>query len=275
MKYDYEFIDSKIPSFSDTFIIGKSLLNRNIYCISIGNGKRFAVFAAAFHGLEYLTAAALISFAEKFSRSYAYHDLIRVLFIPMVNPDGVDIALNGIDPSNSYHKNILRHTGIINFTDVWQANAAGTDINHNFDAGWQKILNFPSPTKYGGTYPCSEPETQAVSNILKKCRPELFIAFHSQGKEIYYDYNGMENTRSKKTAEVIADVCGYKTVIPKGTAAFGGAKDWYIKEYNEQAFTVELGLGKNPLPISELPQMEADTEKICLAAINEVFEISI
>ena len=271
MRYDYEYINKLIPSFSDTFVIGKSLLNRNIYCISIGTGKKFAVFAAAFHGLEYLTAVALIYFAEKFSYMEEYHNKIHALFIPMVNPDGVDIALNGIDPSNSYHKNIIRHTGIINFTKLWQANASGTDINHNFDAEWQSIYDCPSPTKYGGPYPESEPETRAVTNILKKCRPELFIAFHSQGKEIYYDYNGMENKGSKRTAEAIAKACGYRAVIPTGTAAFGGAKDWYIKEYKKQAFTAELGLGTNPLPVSELTQMKTDTEIICLTAMNEVF----
>ena len=84
----------------------------------------------------------------------------------------------------------------------------------------------------------------------------------------------MENKESKKTATLIANKCGYKAVIPTGTAAFGGAKDWYIKEYHKQAFTVELGYGKNPLPHSELREMEYDTKKICLTAIDETYNFT-
>ena len=38
----------------------------DILCFSIGGGRARAVFAAAFHGLEYLTGAALLDFAKKY-----------------------------------------------------------------------------------------------------------------------------------------------------------------------------------------------------------------
>lgn len=259
-------------NFENVFIIGRSRLNKPLYCIPLGKGRKRAVFAAAFHGLEYLTAEALTGFALAFSKMHEYHSAIRVFVIPKVNPDGTEIAINGLNPQNKYHKEIIRNTGIIDFRNSWQSNAAGVDINHNFNADWDPILTAPAPTKYGGHFPESEPETHAVARFLRKCKPDLFAAFHSQGKEIYYDFNGMENKRAKKTAEAAARRAGYTVSIPEGTAAFGGAKDWYIKEFHKQAFTIELGIGKNPLPREQLPEMTADTIKICLAMIDEILK---
>lgn len=271
MKYDYEYISCKIPDFDHSFVIGKTIMNRFLYCISIGTGEKTAVFAAAFHGLEYLTAPALLSFAEYYSEQYEYHDRLRVFIVPMVNPDGVDIVLNGINPASSVHRQLLKDTGIADFSRQWQANAMGVDINHNFNADWDSIYKKPMPSKYGGKYPESELETRAMTKLLRKVQPDLFIAFHSQGKEIYYDFNGMENKDAEKTAGAIAAKCGYRAAAPTGTAAFGGAKDWYIKEYHKQAFTVELGEGKNPLPVSQLDEMKRDTRIICMTAIDAVF----
>ncbi len=271
MVYDYNYISEQINNFKDTFSIGRTAENRLIHCISIGSGAKNVVFAAAFHSLEYLTSVALLRFAEEYALMDEYHDKLRVFIIPMINPDGVDIAVNGINPKNFFHRKLIDYTGIIDFTSVWQANSCGVDINHNFNADWDSIYDLPSPSKYGGKYPESEFETRAFVKFLKRIRPELFIAFHSQGKEIYYDFNGMENKESKTVAEKIAGVCGYTVCTPTGTASFGGAKDWYIKEYHKKAFTVELGYGKNPLPHSQLTEMERDTKKICLAAIDETY----
>ncbi len=271
MIYDIEYVRTALTAFDNVFVIGYSLEKRPIYCVQIGTGKKCAVFAAAFHGLEYMTSAALISFAQKYNHMKDIHKKLRLYIIPMVNPDGVNIAINGIDPKNIYHQSIVKNIGIIDYTKTWQANSAGVDINHNFDADWKSICENPSPTKYGGKFPCSEPETQTVTKILTWLRPELFIAFHSQGKEIYYDFNNMENKGAEETGKAIAASCGYKLCRPTGTAAFGGAKDWYIQEFRKQAFTVELGSGKNPLPNSQLPQMEKDVYNICMTAINKIF----
>ncbi len=271
MSYDYAYLMKEIKHFPNTFSIGLTSEFRDIPCIQIGNGTKTAVFAAAFHALEYLTTPALLFFARHFLEAMQYHSRVKLFIVPMVNPDGVEIAVNGINPRLPYHQDIIKNTGIIEFTKVWQANSAGVDINHNFNADWQSIKECPSPTKYGGLYPESEPETRAVVKLLRETEPELFIAFHSQGKEIYYDFNGMENKFAKTNAEQIAKICGYTACAPIGTAAFGGAKDWYIKEYHKQAYTVELGLGKNPLPHSQLEEMANDTCKICMYLIENTF----
>ena len=270
----YEHIYEEIRKFPGAAAIGRTEMERDILCFSIGGGRARAVFAAAFHGLEYLTGEALLNFAKKYRHLHKYHDRIGVYFIPLMNPDGVDIAINGMDPTEPMHRELIKHTGIIDFTHTWQANAAGVDINHNFDALWQRTEKAPAPSKYGGAYPHSERETQALTKLLRIIQPELFIAFHSQGKEIYYDFNGLESKESERTAKKLARKCGYTIGRPTGTAAYGGAKDWYIQEYHKQAFTVELGDGKNPLPYSQLRKMSRDVNKICITAIKEILKSS-
>lgn len=269
MNYDYTYIEKEISGFPYVFSIGQSHEGREIFCIRLGKGKIPIVLAAAFHGLEYLTGVALLDFAEKFRKMTEMHSKVRLFVIPMVNPDGVDIAIHGINPKNVHHQKLIDHTGIIDFTHMWQSNSDGVDINHNFNAHWKSICNNPAPTKYGGPFPESEPETRAITHMLKIVRPEIFTAFHSQGREIYYDFNGLENKHSKETALNIAKICGYTVTKPDGTASFGGAKDWYIKEFHKEAFTIELGQGKNPLPHSQLSDMKKDIFNICSYLINK------
>ena len=82
--------------------------------------------------------------------------------------------------------------GIHSFNHVWQANSRGVDINHNFDAKWQMVVDKPSPSKYGGEYAESEPETRAITEFVRKEQFDMLLAFHSQGREIYYDFDGMK-----------------------------------------------------------------------------------
>ena len=49
-------------------------------------------------------------------------------------------------------------------------------------------------------------------------------------------------------AEIMTTSTRYALNIPSPIATGGGFKDWFIEEYNRPGFTIELGLGENPLP---------------------------
>ena len=53
-------------------------------------------------------------------------------------------------------------------------------------------------------------------------------------------------------AEIMASSAGYITKAPGGSAAFGGFKDWFIDTFHRPGFTIELGKGVNPLPLTDL-----------------------
>jgi len=95
----------------------------------------------------------------------------------------------------------------------------------------------------------------------------MLMAFHSQGREIYYDFDGKADTRAKQLAEEFASVSGYSAATPTGSASFGGCKDWFIEEFGKAGFTVEIGHGKNPLPIQMLDDIYKENAQILLCAL--------
>ncbi len=283
MCYDYKTLTADIDRLGYDFIertlIGKSVEGREINCITIGGGRRTTLIAAAFHGLESITAAAVMRFAadyaahitsgEMFFGKSAARLFVRntLHIVPMVNPDGVNIAAHGIDPSNPVHSELIGMAGICDFKREWQANARGVDLNHNYDARWDAIKEGPSPTKYGGEYPESEPETRAVTGFVRRVRPDALIALHSQGREIYRDFNGYCPAGARETAHKMAAESGYAVRHPTGTAAFGGCKDWFIHEFDRPGFTIEIGYGKNPLPLNMLDEIYEEIARLLLSAM--------
>ena len=286
MSYDYSDLTNDIDLLMRRFIfiervnIGESIMEKPIPCLRIGKGSRKILLAGAFHGLEYLTAAFLMKFTSDYAvhisdnkRLFGYdtakiYQTTSVYIVPMVNPDGVDIAINGLDLTNPHHRNLISITGIHSFDLVWQANARGVDLNHNYNAKWSTVVKECGPTKYGGEYPESEPETRAVTNLIRSVGFDTLLAFHSQGKEIYYDFDGFAAEEARVLAEQMANESGYALKSPTGTAAFGGCKDWFIKEYGKSGFTIEIGSGKNPLPLSQLDEIYEENSKLTLCALN-------
>lgn len=267
---------------TETFSIGETVMGRNIPCIKIGRGKKHIVINGAHHGLEYITSAFLMSFIKKYSNCLLkneemlgfsvvpLYDEITLYIVPMLNPDGVDIAVNGLDITNVWHRRLISLVGIHSFQEVWQANANGVDLNHNYDAEWKMTVDFPSPSKYGGSYAFDQPETQHMAKLIRDVDCDMLLCFHSQGKEIYYDFNGRQPENSKDLAEKMAKISGYEVKTPEGSASYGGCKDWFLEEFARHGFTVEVGAGKNPLPVSELKNIFEENAKIILCAMSEL-----
>lgn len=244
----------------------KSTCYRDIDCIAIGNQKNPVLLCAAFHAMESITALVLLVFLFDLLNEAKNSEFIKkklekqgFFIIPCINPDGVEIFLHGEESAGEY-KWLVRKICNGNL-DVWQANARGVDLNHNFDAMWEKLrkieiennINGPSRTRYGGAYAHSEQETKFLTQLCKTKNFCLAAAFHSQGEEIYYSFNGNTPKNSKEIAVMLSEKSGYKISEPdEKIASFGGFKDWFISYFNKPAFTVEVGKGVNPLPLSYL-----------------------
>ena len=196
-----------------------------------------------------------------------------IVIIPCVNPDGVEISLTGYKSAKNFQNLVKKASN--NRTFSWQANAAGVDINHNFDAGWNELKKLemenkilePSATRFGGTKPESEPETKALVDFCRKNKFLYAIAFHSQGEEIYWKYGKNIPENSYRLAKLFSITSGYKLSSPEGLAVGGGFKDWFITEFNRPAFTIEIGVGKNPLPISQLYPIYNKIYKMLLSSL--------
>ena len=264
--------------------IGESLCARPLDLLSVGNRRSSVLFAAAFHGMEWITSLIMLKFLDTLCSAVKGSSMLYGIspsallnrrgfaVIPCVNPDGVEIQIHGSTAAGEYRT--LVDKACSGDTVHWQANARGVDINHNFDADWETLHELekasgicsPSPTRWGGQYPESEPESRAVASLCRAGRFSHALAFHSQGEEIYYGYGGYNNRQLFRQASALARVSGYTLSEPEGLASGGGFKDWFCQTLESPGFTIEVGKGKNPLPVTDLDSIYAKLEEMLVLA---------
>ena len=241
------------------FSIGRTTLGRNIYAIGAGKLRSGLLMVGGVHALEWITTLLLLRFCFDLSERKEVLSGLEgrgVIIIPCLNPDGVEIVLNGAEAAKELKGFVERISG--GDLSKWQANANGVDLNHNFDAGFYTLKKLeqkagiisPSPRQYGGEYPFSEPESKALASLCKLFDIQTAFAFHSQGEEIFYQYGKNTPVQSRLMAELLAQSSGYKISTQSGLASHGGFKDWFVEKLHRPAFTIEVGKGKNPLPIT-------------------------
>jgi g-D-glutamyl-meso-diaminopimelate peptidase len=149
---DYAYVSGQVCEitrqcpFVKSHVIGKSLVGRNIYAMDFGYSQNKVLYAAAFHGTEWITSLLLLRFAQNLCRAVEKCDTLgginavdalkqsALCIVPCVNPDGVEIAIHGASAAAAYSPLVLQTSK--GDTSTWQANARGVDLNHNFDAGW-------------------------------------------------------------------------------------------------------------------------------------------
>ena len=193
----------------------------------------------------------------------------------MVNPDGVELVLNGLTRNNPYYYQLIDwNRGSTDFSRNWEANNRGVDINHNYNANWQLSkeaeLSYgvygPGPTRYSGPYAESEPETRAMVNFTNSHDFRMVLAYHSQGKVIYWQYDALTPPESRRIAEIFSQVSGYELAQTTGITSYSGYKDWFIQDHGKPGFTIEVGRGVNPLPISQFDEIYNDNEELLILA---------
>lgn len=263
------------------FTVGKSVLGRKIYAVGIGNVKNAVLYAGGIHAQEWITTSLLLRF---FDELCSQEEMYRVnleeiwetrglVLLPLCNPDGVEIALGG--SKTARHLSHLIDGLQEQFPRSWQANARGIDLNHNFDAGFSELkrmetaagITGPGPRQYGGKLPGSEPETRAMMSVCMGLDIKKVFAFHSQGEEIYYHYGENTPVNAKLLADALAACSGYQICRPEGLASHGGFKDWFIQTTGRPGFTIEVGKGENPLPITDLQSIYEKLRELLLIGV--------
>lgn len=164
-------------------------------------------------------------------------------FVPMCNPDGNVLARTGAASFGAYGETLLAYNGGPDFS-LWKANAAGVDLNVNFDAEWGRgVQNVRTPGRenYIGPRPVSEPETAALVRFTRRVRPVFTLSYHAKGREIYYDFGQIGKLQSDCRALALeaARLTGY-TVIEGTRGSAGGYKDWCISALHIPALTLEF-----------------------------------
>ncbi|MBQ6889739.1 MAG: M14 family metallocarboxypeptidase [Oscillospiraceae bacterium] len=271
--------------------VGATVFQRPITAFTLGSGPRRLLFTAAHHANEWITALILLKFAEDFASAladrgqlggYSAADLsaaATVTLIPMVDPDGVDLVTGAIPPGSATYENARRLAQsypAIPFPSGWKANLLGVDLNLNYPAQWQtaRQIKFaqgftrPGPRDYVGLAPLDQLETQALYAYTRRLDPAVVLAFHSQGQEIYWQFGGYDIPGARELGQAMADASGYALADTPYASSFAGYKDWFIQDFRRPGYTVEVGRGVNPLPLSQFAQIYRACLPIMIQAIT-------
>lgn len=260
----------------DVFRVGYSLLGKTIYGIHIGNytGNQI-ILTGAIHAREYVTSLLLIKMVEYLHNKDFYGGLY---FIPLVNPDGVDLVLSGTSnlPCEKLKDYILLvNDGSEDFSS-WKANANAVDLNVNFDADWGKgVQNVfcPAPANFVGYYPNSEREVRSIIDFSLKNMPAMTIDYHTRGEVIYYGFTSQDENQKAinlKIASDIAEVTGY--TVERSEGSVGGYQDWSINALKIPSVTIEVGNNTMSYPINEsyLDEIFEKNKDVPLVALNSI-----
>ncbi len=275
--------------FIKTDTIGKSVMGKDIFSLSLGSGPKKIFINGAHHANEWITTPLILKFAEIYCHAYSRGLYIQdenirrlwqsktICIVPMVNPDGVDLVNGAINPQSPYYKNamvISRSYPDIPFPEGWKANIVGCDLNLNYPAGWAKAKKIkfdlgyctPAPKDYVGDAPLCCPESRAMYNYSVFNSFAMTLSYHTQGKIIYWKYMDFLPENSDSIAEELSKASGYKLDITPVESGFAGYKDWFIKQYNKPGYTIEAGEGENPLDISQFDEIFEDNKGLLIKA---------
>lgn len=238
-------------------IFGESEDHRPLYELEIGSGEKAVIILGGVHGRESVNPAVLLQIIRDIGYLLKQEDPVvtdllkeyRLVFIPLLNPDGYEIAKEGFSAirneklrKEAIEKNIC--------SKEWKANARGVDLNRNFPS---ISYQAESEEDYAG----SEAETRALIRLIRENTNGGMLDFHSRGEIIYYYRKAMGddyNARQLQLAEYLAEESGYSLGTVEDEFAGGGIGGNTVHFYSEYtkmpAITVETVPSEAEFPLS-------------------------
>src|SRR5215216_2368759 len=244
------------PEIAELREIGRSLEERPIWALRIGERRATEhklLFMGCHHAREwvsvevpYLLAEHLVTNAGQAPvRDWLQRGEIWVA--PMVNPDGHEYSRT---QNRLWRKNRRQNPD----------GSIGVDPNRNYGYMWGTLdintsSHVPRDETYVGPRAFSEPETQAVRNLVAR---ELFrgvITYHSFSQLILYPWGytdkpapdafaGLKMAEvAKRMAQLIQGVHGTVYTPEQSSQLYptaGDTTDWTYGEYGIPSFTIEL-----------------------------------
>lgn len=292
---------SRYPDILSYTTIGYSHDGKEIYSIVMTDGVQEALnredfktfrmhylIDAGVHARETVNPAILIKQIEDYAADYYKDSHIKDFnledmlsksvfhFIPLVNPDGHDLAKFGLASLDS--DSVRERLTSIDDKDYsqWKANALGVDLNKNFpdfhlDKGlneltdkWQKYpgdfySSKPDGEYHPGEYPGSEPETQALMEYMKSYDFRSYLSYHSRGNIVYYEYLWYPDSYrnyAMKFAQKTREVTGYRLISDTGEGS-GYSASYHVALSLKPSLTVETLPYHTELPSGNSTYLEA------------------
>jgi len=259
-------------------ILTTTAYGRPVRTLVIGSGGRRVLFTAAHHANEWITAPVILKFIEELAEAAQTGGKLygvsaglilrttTIHTVPMVDPDGVDLVTGAIRPGTEEYAQarlFSENYPDIPFPEGWKANLLGVDLNLQYPAGWLQAREIkfsqgfirPGPRDYVGRAPLNQRESAALADYTERVDPAVVLAYHSQGKVIYWQFRDYEVPGARELGEEFARISGYELADTPFASSFAGYKDWFIQYFRRPGYTIEVGEGENPLPLAQFAEI--------------------
>ena len=270
-------------------VLTTTAFGRPVQTVVIGQGDRKVIYSASHHANEWITTPVLLKFLEDLAEAVQNNGKLfgveaqnivnaaTIHIVPMVDPDGVDLVTGAIEPGTLEYETANRiadNFPSIPFPNGWKANLLGVDLNLQYPAGWLQAreikfgqgFNKPAPRDYVGRAPLNQRESIALAQYTEAVDPILVLAYHTQGKVIYWQFKDYKVPGARELAEEFARLSGYAMEDTPYESSFAGYKDWFIQNWRRPGFTIEVGSGENPLPLEQFDEIYKDNLGILVTA---------
>jgi len=261
---DYETVKSRLENIAtqnteicDLITLGQTYEKRDIIAMRLTDNPDMeepdepdVLIIGGHHANELPSVEVPMYILEYLVGNYSSNGMVRGLvdsrdiwFVPLLNPDGREYALN-VD------ENWRKNRRPIDLDGDGIQDGTGVDLNRNYGHLWGEVPgtshNIADRT-YCGPSAFSENETQAIRDLATIQGFDISLSYHTYGEVIYYPWNNDIDTSSPKgdLLEAIATDLGERTGYNpmKGVEAYpttGDSDDWLYAETGCLAFTVEL-----------------------------------
>ncbi len=244
----------RVEDIGDTWETTQGTAQRDILALrltspkagGLSGDKPATVWLGSMHPTELANPELLLRWATRTLEGYgtdanatALLDGREIDIVPIVNADGHVVVEQGYRTGDHGMQSKRKNTHA----------PSGVDLNRNFDFKWDGPGSKADPysSRYRGTHPASEPETQAIQGFLQRVRPSLFIDWHSPGKNVLYPWGWTkEPAPHQRELSAVAGqfgrLSGYepKPAVEYSTSN-GTTEDYAYGALGALAFTVETG----------------------------------
>ncbi|MDD4741177.1 MAG: M14 family zinc carboxypeptidase [Bacteroidales bacterium] len=207
----------------------------------------------------------------------------EIWFVPIVNPDGHEVVLNQIDLN--WRKNIRDNDGNGSVTPGnWNGYPDGVDPNRNYGWEWGKegTSHDPGEITYCGPEAFSEPELQAIRDLMAARHFVTGISYHTYSELVLWPFGYTDGAIGPDNAAIANLGTMMGNAIP-GIAgghytpqsswqlypASGGTDDWAYGQHGIFGYTIELGTQFIP-PANQVYQITEDNLDAAMILLNRI-----
>lgn len=257
VKNRLENLTAENPDICKMVIMGQTFEGRDIIAVRLTDnpdieetGETDVLIMGGHHANELPSVEVPMYILEFLIGNYSTNSSVKQLvdsrdiwFVPLLNPDGREYAMNT-------DANWRKNRRPIDLDSDGTVDGTGVDLNRNYGHLWGELPGTSHDIAnriYCGPSAFSENETQAIRTLAQDQNFEISLSYHTYGEVIYYPWNNNIDTTSPKgdlleaIAQDLGQITGYNPM--NGVDAYpttGDSDDWLYSETECLPFTIEL-----------------------------------